>query len=108
MWDRLSRVGAIGDLSFEIVLDESDGSILIQHLDTDVGDAAYDYGQSATVGIQDRGQDTSYGLEYSCNEPAINDGSGILFSTSLPSVDIFSDGFEGGNTGNWSNSVGAS
>lgn len=106
MWDQVSRTGTSGQVSFEVVLRESDASVLIMHQDTNVGDPAFDNGQSATIGIQDWGQDQSYGLEYSCNSPAIVDGRGILFSTNLPPQFIFGSDFETGDFEGWSNVVG--
>jgi hypothetical protein len=39
-------------ITFEVILNESDNSILCQYHDLDFGDSTYDYGASCTVGIE--------------------------------------------------------
>lgn len=62
--------------TWEVVLYENSGSILLQYQDVDFGTAYYDNGASATVGIQNT---TSQGLQYSYNTPALSDGLAVLF-----------------------------
>jgi len=73
--------GGVGDSTFEVILYEGSNEILMQYADTDFGDATYDDGVSATVGIQ--GDVTKY-LEYSFNSPNIPTFRAILFH--LPSA----------------------
>jgi hypothetical protein len=72
-------------VTFQAILYESTGEIKFQYLDTDFGHAFYDYGASATVGIQ---QNPGHGLEYSYNAPAAPNGAAVLFGPILmpPSV----------------------
>jgi hypothetical protein len=64
-------------VTFEAILYEGSNNILFQYLDTTFGTATYDFGRSATVGIESpEGND---GLQYSYNDPVINPGLAILF-----------------------------
>ncbi len=56
----------------------------------DFGDPPIDYGASATVGIEDEGQDPTYFLEYSCNTADLSDGLAILYTTGPVPVDLMS------------------
>jgi hypothetical protein len=49
----------------------------MQYQDVDFGNASYDYGNSATVGLQ---RDQTYGLLYSFNVASLSDSMAILFS----------------------------
>ena len=69
------------NLSFEVILSEADGSILLQYLSAVDDCSYYDYGEDATVGIQ---RDPTLGLEYSCNTPSLSDNLAILFTLTPP------------------------
>ncbi len=76
-------------LSFEVILNEADNSILLQYLNASTGSSeSRDNGGSATVGIQ---QNVSAGLQYSCNTMSLSDGLAILFSTGTSYSLIFED-----------------
>jgi hypothetical protein len=75
-WDGLPEWFVGGAVTFEVILYEGTNEILMQYADTDFGDASYDYGASATVGIQ---QDDSTALQYSYNSPDITNSLAILF-----------------------------
>ena len=76
-------------LSFEVILNEADNSILLQYLNASTGSSgSHDNGGSATVGIQ---QNVSAGLQYSCNTPSLSGGLAILFSTGPSYSLIFED-----------------
>jgi hypothetical protein len=92
--------GQENTISFEVILEETDNAILMQYLDVHLDDTGATCGGEATIGIQDFGQDASFGLEYSCNDPSLSNNLAILFQPSL----IFDDGFESGDTRNWSRS----
>jgi subtilisin family serine protease len=78
--------GTPNGVSFQAILYEATGDIKFQYLDTSFGDAGYDQGVSATVGIQG---DPSQGLPYSCDQPVITDGLAILFyRIPCPSPDV--------------------
>ncbi|NQU08636.1 MAG: S8 family serine peptidase, partial [Candidatus Abyssubacteria bacterium] len=65
-----------GAASFEIILYEDTDDIFVQYLDVGFGNAAYDFGASATVGVQ---RSSSYGQQYSCAEPVLADNTAILW-----------------------------
>ncbi len=77
-----------GDSSFEVKLFEVDDSIEFHYQDTNFGDAAYNYGASATVGIQEGV--LGYYLEYSYNTASLTDGWAIHFE---PCLDDDGDGY---------------
>ena len=78
-----------GSATFEVILCDS-GDIIAQYEDLDFGDPSFDYGASATVGIEDEGQDPTYFLEYSCNTADLSDGLAILYTTGPVPVDLMS------------------
>ena len=66
-----------GTISFEVILNEADNSILVQYLSDGSQDTYFgDYGTYTTVGIQ---HDTDVALSYSCEEVAVTDGLAIEF-----------------------------
>uniref|UniRef100_A0A7C3UWZ2 T9SS type A sorting domain-containing protein n=1 Tax=candidate division WOR-3 bacterium TaxID=2052148 RepID=A0A7C3UWZ2_UNCW3 len=81
IWQDVRHLLVSGNfLSFEIILSEADNSITFQYADVVVGDPAYDYGASATVGIESPYPFTPFtGLQYSYNEPALINGRAIKF-----------------------------
>ena len=75
-WDGVPH-WSVGDAAtFEVILYEGSNEIIIQYADTDLGNPGYDWGQSATVGIQ---QDGTNALQYSFNLPVITNPLAILF-----------------------------
>jgi len=68
--------GGVGSATFEVVLFE-DGDILYQYLDVNFGNASYDNGASATVGI--RGANATNSLQYSYNTASLQDNYAICF-----------------------------
>jgi len=64
-------------VTFEAILYEGNNSIKFQYLDTTFGNANYDNGGSATVGIES--PDGDDGLQYSFNEQSITPGLAILY-----------------------------
>ncbi len=79
-YSRFSRLqsktqpGDTGD--FEIILYEGSSAILLQYKDVDFGNPLYDFGASATVGIQNS---PTQGVQYSYNSPALANELAILF-----------------------------
>ncbi len=51
-WHQLPHFNAIGDATFQVVLYEATSEIDFVYSDVDFGDALFDLGASATVGIQ--------------------------------------------------------
>jgi len=66
----------VGSGTFEVVLFE-DGDILYQILDVNYGNATYDNGVSATVGI--RGANATNSLQYSYNTASLQDNFAVCF-----------------------------
>lgn len=87
-WQDVPRVGA-GDVSVQVHL-FSDGSLRVHYDDVDLGDATYDYGASATVGIQDvlsGNAGIGWGLEFSYDSAALSDGLAIYFGPCTGDID---------------------
>lgn len=76
-WQNVPRYGVIGAGTFEVVLFESTNKILFKYQDVNFGDATYDYGAAATVGIQ---KDGTTAVQYSYNTASLADGDAILFA----------------------------
>jgi len=98
-WNNIPHYNAVGDSTFEVILYESSNEILMQYADTDFGNAAYDDGVSATVGIQQHGTNA---LQYSYNSPNIPNLRAILFHLpsgntppNVPTLNSPSDGATG-------------
>ncbi len=75
-WYDRPHYSNIGDATFELLLYESTNNIKFQYQDVVFGNASYDYGASATVGIRQSG--SNY-LQYSYNQPVLSDGLAICF-----------------------------
>ena len=78
-----------GDCTVEVKLFEADGGIEFHYQDVQFGDASYDLGASATIGIQDGSQ--GYALERSHDSAVLSDGTAIRFE---PCGDDDGDGYE--------------
>ena len=68
-WVGVPHYRAPGPVSFQVVLEESTGAIVLAYLDTDHGDAGYDHGASATVGVES--PDGSLATQFLYNEPRL-------------------------------------
>ena len=78
-----------GDATFEVKLFESGGGIEFHYQDVQWGDASYDNGASATIGIQEGSM--GYALERSFGAAVLADGMAIRFE---PCGDEDGDGYE--------------
>ena len=69
--------------TFEVILDEADGSIDFEYQTTSFGGAGagYDNGVSATVGLQSNG---SFANQYSYNSASLHDGLAIAWTPANP------------------------
>lgn len=65
--------GSLSTVRFEVQLEEATGDIYFLYQDVDFGDPRWDWGASATVGIQFY----EVSLQYSCDEPALIPGLAI-------------------------------
>lgn len=86
-WFDRPHFSNIGAVTFEAILYEG-GDIIFQYADLDFGDAAFDYGASATVGIEDDLAGAGFFLEYSCNAVNLQDNLAILFTTGTVPVEL--------------------
>ena len=68
-WVGVPRFHKTGDATFEVVLDEATGDILFQYEDVNFDESAYDYGASATVGVED--VTGTIGRQFSYNRPSL-------------------------------------
>ena len=82
-WYNRPHYSNIGSATFEMLLHEGSNLITFQYQDVDFGDAAYNYGASATVGLRQSG---SKYIEYSYNSPVLTNGLAIRFAP--PAVDL--------------------
>ena len=75
-YDGIPHAPSVGDATFEVIFFEGSNDVLVQYLDVDFGDANYDLGASATVGLQ---RDIFFGQQYSCSQPMLADNTAILW-----------------------------
>jgi hypothetical protein len=74
--------GTIGG-TFQAVLYEGSNNIRFNYLDTDFGDPTYNFGATATIGIQ---RDETCGVKYSYNTASLTNNQSILFTRSRPTA----------------------
>ncbi len=82
-YDRVPHYGGSTAFSFQVILEETSNSILMQYATVEGADE-FAAGATATVGIQ---QDRYLGLEYSCDSAALSDGLAILFDVECEDLD---------------------
>ncbi len=80
--DRPHRAG-VGAATFEVILEEGSNDLYFLYRDTDFGDAAYDHGASATVGVRSRAAG-GYFTEVSHDSPVIGDNTYIHLTATSP------------------------
>lgn len=76
-WWKVRPYRATGLGAFQVVFYENSPDISFNYLDTNFTSTTYNFGASATVGVQ-TGKESAY--EYSYNLPRITSGKSILFS----------------------------
>jgi subtilisin family serine protease len=76
-WWRIKHYSATGLGAFQVVFYENSPNFQFNYLDTNFSHESYDYGASATVGVQVSQDDA---LEYSYNSPNIQSHKSIFFS----------------------------
>lgn len=76
-WYNRPHYSNVGAATFEVILFEGTNQILFQYADVDFGNPSYDFGASATVGLN---QDSSTASQYSYNTPALADGMAIMWT----------------------------
>lgn len=76
-WWQMRNYRSAGVGTFEVVFFENSPNIRFNYLDTNFSNTLFDYGASATTGIQTSRENA---LEYNFNKPNIRSQSSILFS----------------------------
>ncbi len=74
----VSGTGTSGAVTFEVVFYEN-GNLLFQYKKTGFGDASFDRGANATIGI--RGPDAANSVQYSFDQAKLADGSAICIQS---------------------------
>ncbi len=80
-WFDRPHFNGVGTATFEVILFEGSNEILFQYQDVDFGDATFDLGASATVGLN---LDAATANQYSYNSPVLDNGMAILWTSSTP------------------------
>ena len=88
LWKDVRGFGSINPMTFEATLYEGGNDLVFQYLNVDSGDVRAKGGQ-ATVGIRaTRGQATGRVLQWSCDQPALQNGQAIHFFLPSPVVPL--------------------
>jgi hypothetical protein len=91
------NIQGVGQITFQAVLYEGNYSVKYQYQDVVFGDSNYDYGASASIGIENS---TGWGgLEYSHDNATLSDNMAIEFMSY--SVDYLMINDTAGGGGNW-------
>ncbi|GAX60406.1 serine protease, subtilase family [Candidatus Scalindua japonica] len=75
-YNQVPHYNRVGAATFEIVFYENSENILMQYLDVDFGNANYNNGSSATIGMQ---RDQQFAQQYSFNQPSLQNDMAILW-----------------------------
>lgn len=75
-WRNIKNYGALGTGTFQVIFYENSPDILINYADTVFGDAAYDSGASATIGVQTLANAATL---YSYNVASVVSPKSVLF-----------------------------
>ena len=76
-WFDRPHFSNVGSATFQVVLYEGTNQIKFLYADVNFGNASYDFGASATVGLN---KDGTTALQYSFNQPVITDQMAILWT----------------------------
>ncbi|GAB4580555.1 MAG: hypothetical protein Fur0022_32970 [Anaerolineales bacterium] len=87
-FDRPHFSNSPGHVTFQMILFEGTNEILFNYLDVDFSDPQWNFGASATIGVNESGTSAT---QYSFNTPSVTDNSSILFSPSSPAYAAASD-----------------
>ena len=80
-WYNRPHYSNTGSSTFEAILYEGSNEIKFQYADVDFGNASYNNGVSATVGIN---KDATTALQVSYNQAVISNGQAILITPTVP------------------------
>jgi hypothetical protein len=90
-WDNVPHAGGGATGKFQMQLEDVTHDIIFCYQDVDFGNPAYDFGASATVGIQDA--TGTQALQYSFNASSLTNNSCIRIYASCPCADADGDGY---------------
>src|SRR5262245_18714042 len=76
-WVGVPHFSAGGAVSFQAILREGSDDILFQYQDVVFGTAGYDFGASATVGVENL--EGTEGTQYSYNQPSLTDATAFRY-----------------------------
>ena len=97
-WYNVPHFSNVGGATFEVTLYEGSNNLIFQYQDVDFGNALYNNGASATVGVENAEGDV--GTQYSDNSASISNNMAIKFTTSCPSTAVTLVSFKGEATEN--------
>ncbi len=86
-WDNRPHFSNVGSGTFEAILCDS-GDLIFQYLDLDYGNPAFDFGATASVGIEDEAQDATFVLQYSCNTASLSNNFAVRFTEATVPVEL--------------------
>jgi subtilisin family serine protease len=76
-WVGVPHFSVGGAVSFEVILREGSDDIVFQYQDVVFGTAGYDFGASATVGVENL--EGTEGTQYSYNQPSLTDATAFRY-----------------------------
>jgi hypothetical protein len=76
-WYNRPHYNNVRSVTFEAILFEGSNQIMFQYADVDFGNASFDFGVSATVGLN---LDASSAVKFSYNQAVITNGTALLFT----------------------------
>ena len=95
-WEDVPHYSVANGVTFQAILEESTGDVVLQYQDVVFGSSGYDGGRSATVGIEDHAGE--FGTLISYNTATLSNGT--AYRCSLPSgVQITTTSLPAGTTG---------
>ncbi|MFD3166475.1 carboxypeptidase regulatory-like domain-containing protein [Herpetosiphon sp. NSE202] len=87
-WNNRAHYENIGSGTFQVVIKEQ-GGMVYQYKDVDYGDAAFNNGASATVGV--RGATTAQAVQYSFNQPRVRNEMALCVSATCDGISWLSE-----------------
>ena len=97
-WEGIPHYSVSGsNASFQLVIEEATGDFVMNYADVVFGSSTYDYGRSATVGVEN--QTGTEGVQHVYNQAALLDGTAVRCSTGeiepVPQAPAAPTGFSG-------------
>ncbi|MDH5517697.1 MAG: S8 family serine peptidase [Gammaproteobacteria bacterium] len=96
-WRNVQHKNHSGTVKFQVVFTENSSDIYVNYFDSTFGDAAYDNGASATIGMQVH---NSSATQFSYNSASIGDNTSYLWQTNSGAPTSVNAGIDQNVTGN--------